>query len=281
MTQPGRAAPTGLAGRRGPPGGLGAFSSPSRNEVVPPSPFSEHAPSDSPFGAARRATVPSGSSDTSNGPIFSSPFGGAATSNPVTSSTPFNGSAPVFGDSFASTFNGPSFGQHPDPQEFHDEPPVPSYALGRRTSVSAESLVPANQRTFPPSGSLESTLEEDEETPNPNSKAMPVFPKSQEQLARIKAAIQPNFLFRNLDEEQEADVLAAMKEVSIGAGEMIIEQGAAGDYFYIVESGKLDVFVKRDGQVIDPEKGDRPLLGKKVATCVEGKSFGELALMHK
>jgi len=127
---------------------------------------------------------------------------------------------------------------------------------------------------------LESTLEEEDET-TPNQSATPSFPKSQDQLARIKAAISPNFLFRNLDEEQETDVLGAMKEVKIGAGFTIIEQGAAGDYFYVVESGKLEVFVKREGQVLDESKGDKNGLGKKVATCVEGNSFGELALMHK
>jgi cAMP-dependent protein kinase regulator len=110
---------------------------------------------------------------------------------------------------------------------------------------------------------------------------MPSFPKTDEQLARIRAAIKPNFLFRNLDEEQEADVLAAMKEVQLGPGEMIIEQGAAGDYFYVVESGSLDIFVKRDGLSLDTAAGDRPDLGKKVARSVEGNSFGELALMHK
>lgn len=123
-------------------------------------------------------------------------------------------------------------------------------------------------------------MEEDESTPNLSS-SMATFPKTEEQLQRIKAAIQPNFLFRNLDEEQETDVLGAMKEVQIGAGEMIIEQGAAGDYFYVVESGTLEVYVKKEGQVLDQSKGDRALLGKKVATCVEGNSFGELALMHK
>jgi cAMP-dependent protein kinase regulator len=108
-----------------------------------------------------------------------------------------------------------------------------------------------------------------------------VFPKSDDQLARIRAAIKPNFLFRNLDDEQEADVLAAMKEVTLKSGETIIEQGAAGDFFYVVESGTLEVFVKRDGQSINVEQGDKQGLGKKVATCTEGNSFGELALMHK
>ncbi len=72
-----------------------------------------------------------------------------------------------------------------------------------------------------------------------------------------------------------------MKEVTLGPNEIVIEQGAAGDYFYVVESGELNIFVKRDGQVIDADKGDDPVLGKKVATSVKGNSFGELALMHK
>jgi cAMP-dependent protein kinase regulator len=124
-------------------------------------------------------------------------------------------------------------------------------------------------------------MEEDESAVTPASAATPSFPKSPEQLQRIRDAISPNFLFRNLDDEQEADVLAAMKEVTLGPNEIVIEQGAAGDYFYVVESGELNIFVKRDGQVIDADKGDDPVLGKKVATSVKGNSFGELALMHK
>ena len=212
------------------------------------SPFSEQGPSDSPFGNIRRATVPT---DSTPAGIFTSPFAPSAPER-----SPFD----------SVSFSSP-FGQA---EEHNDEPPVPSYALGRRTSVSAESLVPTQQRPF--GSTLDATMEEDESTPNPNS-ATPSFPKSDDQLERIRAAIKPNFLFRNLDKDQEADVLAAMKEVDLRTGEMIIEQGAAGDYFYVVESGTLDVFVKRDGD------GDK--LGKKVATCSEGNSFGELALMHK
>ena len=262
---------TPVPAKRGAPGSL-PLPPPSQQQLGPHtlSPFSEQGPPDSPFGGPRRATVPSGS-NTPNAPIFNAPFGVAASapSAPAGDVSPSAGSGPVFSNS--------PFGVPQD--NHHEDPPVPSYALGRRTSVSAESLVPANHRTFPPAGGLETTMEEDESTPSAST--MPVFPKSDEQLDRIRTAIKPNFLFRNLDDEQEADVLAAMKEVNIGPGEIIIEQGAAGDYFYVVESGTLEVFVKKDGQVIDPEKGDKPLLGKKVATCVEGNSFGELALMHK
>lgn len=177
-------------------------------------------------------------------------------------------------------FGNSPFGETSHSHGARDDPPIPSYALGRRTSVSAESLVPTSHRAYGPTSGLETTMEEDEATPNINS-GTPVFPKSEEQLARIRQAIKPNFLFRNLDDEQEADVLAAMKEVKANAGQMVIEQGAAGDFFYIVESGKLDVFIQREGQILDLEKGDRPGLGMKVAECSEGSSFGELALMHK
>ncbi|KAK8861453.1 hypothetical protein IAR55_002272 [Kwoniella newhampshirensis] len=272
--------PAAAPARKGPPGSI-AFTAPGSGDLQPHtlSPFSELGPSDSPFGPGgpRRATVPQGS-NLSAQPIFSPPFGGGP-SPPVAS--PFGDRSP-FEASGGPQFNSSPFGPGPGAAEdvANDEPSIPSYALGRRTSVSAESLVPTNQRSFPPSGGLESTMEEDETTPNPSTGAMPSFPKTDEQLERIRQAIQPNFLFRNLDEDQEADVLAAMKEVNIGPGELIIEQGAAGDYFYVVESGTLEVYIKKDGQVIDPEKGDKQGLGKKVATCTEGNSFGELALMH-
>ena len=257
------------------------------------SPFSETGPRDSPFGgASRRSTEPSGSqslfSNSFSGsapPREPSPFGpdeaGPTDMTSGSHSTGAGGAGGIFG-------NASPFGQPTVQGGEEDEPPIPSYALGRRTSVSAESLVPQTQRSLAPA--LGSTTEEDEDESSAaghgqgqghGQNAIPNFPKTEEQLARIRAAIKPNFLFRNLDEEQEADVLAAMKEVQIGAGEMIIEQGAAGDYFYVVEKGQLEVFVKKEGQMIDADKGDRQLLGKKVATCVEGNSFGELALMHK
>ncbi|ODN97345.1 cAMP-dependent protein kinase regulator [Cryptococcus wingfieldii CBS 7118] len=272
--------------KRGPPGTL-AFSNPTFDFQQPHalSPFSEMGPSDSPFGGpaagARRATVPTGS-NLSAPPIFSPPFsaGGAGGGVPAEDRSPFSEGGAGFN---ASPFGNGGIQSVPGPNVASDDPPIPSYALGRRTSVSAESLVPSGQRSYT-AGGLETTMEEDETTPNPSHSSglapTPVYPKTDEQQARIRQAIQPNFLFRNLDEEQESDVLAAMKEVSVSAGETVIEQGAAGDYFYVVESGRLEIFVKKDGQVIDAEKGDRPELGKKVAECKEGSSFGELALMH-
>lgn len=139
--------------------------------------------------------------------------------------------------------------------------PPPS-ALGRRVSVSAESITPSASGALPP-------------TPN--------YPKSQEQLQRIKASIANAFLFRNLDAEQERAVLGAMQERAVDSGERVIEQGADGDYFYVVESGSLDCFVRRAGEDINGGSvGDEvhPTYGRKVLTYTTGGTFGELALMY-
>ncbi|KAG2193812.1 hypothetical protein INT47_002562 [Mucor saturninus] len=120
--------------------------------------------------------------------------------------------------------------------------PPPS-SRGRRTSVSAESLQPSR----------------------PSQEHIKVYiPKNLEQSLHIRAAIENNFLFKNLDEEQYTDVVNAMVEKQVPVNTHVIEQGGVGDYFYIVESGQLDCFID----------------GVKVTSYGPGGSFGELALMY-
>ena len=176
---------------------------------------------------------------------------------------------------------------------------IPSgYNMGRRTSVSAESIDP-------------STL-------SSSSHPMPktVIPKTPSQRSRIELSIEKNLLFRNLDEEQHTDVLNAMKEVRVTKGMEVIVQGAVGDFFYVVESGEFQVWVKpqqSSGMVMSPPPsaasarvrsvspgavaGDMESVddgttmnedgsvsradgSKLVATISAGGSFGELALMY-
>ncbi|KAI9333542.1 cyclic nucleotide-binding-like protein [Zopfochytrium polystomum] len=132
-------------------------------------------------------------------------------------------------------------------------PPLPSYNRGRRTSVSAESMAPTTDATY----------------------VKVVVPKSEEQQTRIHASLQNNFLFRSCDEEQYADVVAAMAEKRVVAGEEVIRQGAVGDFFYVVEDGTLDVFVARPAP-----SADGPPVMTKVTDYGPGGSFGELALMY-
>lgn len=137
----------------------------------------------------------------------------------------------------------------------------------RRSSVSAESLTPAYAHAV-----------EDVELARENRAQAP---KTESQQQRIRAAIDSNLLFRNLDTEQYNEVLRAMKEVKVDAGHMVIKQGDQGDYFYVVESGELDVYVLQPGATsasTQSAPGDQ--LGDKVLSYGPGSSFGELALMY-
>lgn len=132
-----------------------------------------------------------------------------------------------------------------------------NYAMGRRTSVSAESLNPTS------AGS--------------DSWAPPHHPKTDDQLARLKTAVSGNFLFSHLDDEQFKTVLDALVEKPIPAKDIkVISQGDAGDYFYIVEKGHFDIYIHPSGSVQPGPDG----LGNKVGTTGPGGSFGELALMY-
>lgn len=148
--------------------------------------------------------------------------------------------------------------------------PPPS-ALGRRVSVSAESIEPSNGPEI----------------------VHPFYYKTAEQRQRLEDSIQNAFLFKNLEEKKRRAVLGAMKEMKFEAGARVITQGDDGDYFYVVDSGELDCFVKpkADGQPLypgappppapsDPQPGDHPEFGKKVFEYTKGTSFGELALMY-
>lgn len=91
-------------------------------------------------------------------------------------------------------------------------------------------------------------------------------------MQRIQVSIGNNLLFRNLEQDQYRDVLLAMKEVKVDSGVTVIEQGAQGDYFYVVEQGTLDVYVGGAR-----EEGG---LGDKKVSYGPGSSFGELALLY-
>ncbi|MCJ1410127.1 hypothetical protein MMC19_004212 [Ptychographa xylographoides] len=132
-----------------------------------------------------------------------------------------------------------------------------NYAMGRRTSVSAESMNPQD------------SMDDNWKPPH--------HAKSDEQLARLKTAVGGNFLFSHLDDEQTSQVLGALVEKPIPAkGIKVISQGDAGDYFYIVEKGSFDIYIHAAGSVQPGPDG----VGKKVNTIGPGGSFGELALMY-
>lgn len=148
-------------------------------------------------------------------------------------------------------------------QPSHSGPPhrnlvdFPSnYNMNRRTSVSAESLVPSSSS---------------------DEWNAPVYPKTQDQLARLKTAVSRNFLFMHLDDDQSLQVLSALMEKPIPAkGTRVITQGDVGDFFYVVEKGSFDVYVNSAGSMLPGPDG----MGRRVNEIGPGGSFGELALMY-
>ncbi|KAK3373320.1 cyclic nucleotide-binding-like protein [Lasiosphaeria ovina] len=210
---------------------------------------------------------------------FTSPFG--ANANPFGSSradagpmhrvveedendTVTSPTTPSFGLTGGGGFRGP-FGADASadsPVSALRNPPNPDsypaqYNFARRTSVSAESLKPVAD-TY-------------------DNWSPPVYPKSQEQLERLKKSISGNFLFSHLDEEQSSQILGALVEKPIPTkGIKVITQGDAGDFFYVVEKGSFDVYVNSSGSLQPGPDG----MGQNVGLIEAGGSFGELALMY-
>lgn len=129
---------------------------------------------------------------------------------------------------------------------------LPSFKLSntpvraRRVSVSAESMQPNKLTSC-------STLHK-----------KTIIPKAESEISMIINSLQSHFLFKSLQDDQCREVIDSMEKKTYHAGETIIEQGAIGDFFYIVSSGDIDCFVN----------------GQNVTSYQRGGSFGELALMY-
>jgi CRP-like cAMP-binding protein len=93
--------------------------------------------------------------------------------------------------------------------------------------------------------------------------------KSADQKAMILNVVRSSLLFQNLDAQQQEKVVDEMWLKTVNTGETIIKQGDLGDYWYVVEQGKFDIFVSRKGSE-----------AVKVASRERGSAFGELALLY-
>lgn len=132
-----------------------------------------------------------------------------------------------------------------DESLLEEEPLVNRYAT-RRKSVFAEAYDPEND--------------------DDDDGARAIFPKTDDQRARLCDSVKNILLFRSLDKEQMNEVLDAMFEKKIKAQEYIIRQGEDGDNFYVIESGTFKAFVGEDQ--------------KHIHTYENSGSFGELALLY-
>jgi cAMP-dependent protein kinase regulator len=118
----------------------------------------------------------------------------------ITSPTTPNFGLSKGGSTFGSPFGGDAAGEGP-PSSFRQGQSAEGfpahYGMGRRTSVSAESLNP---------------------TASSNDNWSPPFhQKTPDQVTRLKKSISGNFLFSHLDDEQSSQVLGALVEKPIPA----------------------------------------------------------------
>lgn len=174
----------------------------------------------------------------SNASPFSSSFGG------------FGGSTGSAGASGGGLFGNWGSSSDADTVSANQHTPANFPGAGRRTSVSAEAMQPdADSGNWKP----------------------PKHQKTQDQLDRLRTAVSANFLFTSLDDNSFNTVLDALSEKSIPAANIrVIDQGAEGDYFYVVESGEFDVYIHESGA---PSGNDA---GKKVASVGSGGSKSRL-----
>lgn len=129
----------------------------------------------------------------------------------------------------------------------HQQSSAPAPGRRRRSAVSAESMDPTDMKNKPKK----------------------VIAKSDEDREKIQGRLATCFLFSSLDKEALDSLIDAVSESTFQSGEVLMAQGDDGDFFYIVEEGECQIFVKM-------EDGEE----KMVKECGPGDGFGELALMY-
>lgn len=92
----------------------------------------------------------------------------------------------------------------------------------------------------------------------------PVHPKEEADVAFLDKALGSNFIFSDLSDSERKMLIDAMQKESANEGDIVIQQGDTGDFFYICQSGKISFICD----------------GTAVGSCGSGGSFGELSLLY-
>eukprot|EP01063_Lacrimia_lanifica_P008101 TRINITY_DN1523_c0_g3_i1.p1 TRINITY_DN1523_c0_g3~~TRINITY_DN1523_c0_g3_i1.p1 ORF type:complete len:435 (+),score=171.54 TRINITY_DN1523_c0_g3_i1:393-1697(+) len=96
-------------------------------------------------------------------------------------------------------------------------------------------------------------------------------PKTAEEIARLRQLTSSSILFKGLDSRDRTSLFNALLQESFPPGMDIIKQGEVGNEYYIIDIGKCQVSVSKDGTEDEEE-----VVGKMGS----GESFGELGLMY-
>lgn len=100
----------------------------------------------------------------------------------------------------------------------------------------------------------------------------PVIEKTDEQAQQIRQTLAMNFMFNNLEPNEQETVVQAMSIRTFNEGDVVITQGEDGAELFIVGDGAL-----KCTQVQTEEEGAQPVLLREYQP---GDVFGELALMY-
>ncbi|KAL7309198.1 hypothetical protein PS15m_011304 [Mucor circinelloides] len=153
-------------------------------------------------------------------------------------------------------------GPYSNEQESHSIPPHPAIHEEDEDQDMVSDHLPNFQKT---SNFRNRRVSVSAESLQPSQKSQKKkIAKPQQEVDMIADSLKCHFLYKTLEEDQRQDVIDCMEEKRFRQGDVVIEQGAVGDYFYIVSSGTLDCFVD----------------GKLVTRYERGGNFGELALMY-
>jgi CRP-like cAMP-binding protein len=75
-------------------------------------------------------------------------------------------------------------------------------------------------------------------------------------------------VFKDLPEQEAEGLAAQLQTVEVGAGDVIVRQGAPADKFFIIVDGEVEVIREDDGQA------------RTLATLKRGQFFGEIAILR-
>ena len=108
--------------------------------------------------------------------------------------------------------------------------------------------------------------------------------KDESQRRMLLSVVTQNILFAQLTADQRAAVVDTMWLQPVGAQSTIIKQGDPGDFFYVVDRGIFDIYVKPkpSGSPVHAAAPPPPIssVPVKVAERKAAESFGELALLY-
>lgn len=96
-----------------------------------------------------------------------------------------------------------------------------------------------------------------------------VNPKPDDIRAILLKVVKSNVLFKSYTIDEQKAIVGAFESSSAAPGDVVIRQGDEGAYFYVIESGEMEILLDADGLEVQ--------IGRILS---RGDYFGELALMY-